>query len=209
MRMHRTTIETINPLLCLLCNRICQNKIDWEKCQILSRKTILASASSYQNGITHTQRDKECMFAVCFVLLEFHKFRKEKHTYLMASSISHTVFMYHFNEYFYRKGINLPSLAKRNNKHSKKEQEHNQLTVLSSSLSSSLSPYSLYLLLFFAFLIMFGAVIRYLSDFFLCCWFRCLMTTCWEVNTLTNFHSLSQSAHNIKWYVNLYIHFWA
>lgn len=112
-------------------------------------------------GIQLSERHHSHVCRTFFAFLFFWNYSKEKHTYLMASSISHTVFMYHFNEYFYRKSINLRSLAERNNNNRKKNKH------IINSMSSSSSSRSICCFFFCLFRIMFGAVIRYLSVFFL------------------------------------------
>lgn len=118
--------------------------------------------------------------------------------------------VYHFNEYFCRKSINLRSLAKRENKKSgRKWQEHKRLNVLCLcamvvSIAVVVVDFTLFVAFFAAFFLQNNVWCS--NSIFVS--FQCLMTTCGEVNTLTNFYSLlsfSQHSKTVCQFIQTYI----
>lgn len=82
-------------------------------------------------------------------------------------------FMYHFNECFYRKGINLRSLAEK------------RKLVRCPFLFNLYLLFFRWIFLYFSKQFLLHAVTWYLSVFYFGC---CLMTTCGEVNTFDHFN---------------------
>lgn len=122
--------RTINPLLYLLCNRICQTIMETKHTDKMPIVLSEEKQYTHQQVVIRAASFTKCRFVAGFFLVYlfffFRNAREAAHifrmqvrlTYIFSGwwpiFISHTVFMYHFNEYFYRKGINLGSLAKWN-----------------------------------------------------------------------------------------------